>query len=380
MAEQLDKRNTKCPGCKIPTKDHEWGFPSRFCEGFEKSASPSKKTVIDGDDDDKITEELQNELEALELEEQAIKEKQENILLKRKLEDKRRAVEHLKQQTTQAPAPLVKNVQDLRSINLESPLDQLLQSLPTASTTDPWTSIFNDQTTAPTPAPAMNQAAVFLRPGKLLNGEKALRIVDFLDNLIPLEEEETLSNQGLAQIVVKYGPKKPKLENITISQWVIANTRIFYTLLSEGKLANSNQIQTYLAYTVKIMELTSKYEWKSILMYDDEFRKLQAIYHYPWDFDSHHLHTVLLTPIAKSLHTIGVNKPTNTYNTNNNNRNQFANFTTDGRIICRNCNSTKGCTLHSCNFVHLCNRKVAGKACGEPHAGHYHTNAVKPQQ
>ena len=78
---------------------------------------------------------------------------------------------------------------------------------------------------------------------------------------------------------------------------MVANTRIFYTLLSEGKLSAQSAIQDYLAYTVKIMELIARYDWKSILMYDNEFRKLQAIYKFSWSFDSTHLHTVLLQPI-----------------------------------------------------------------------------------
>ena len=89
-------------------------------------------------------------------------------------------------------------------------------------------------------------------------GEKPLLIVDFVNNIVPQDEEETLGNQGTAKIVVTYGPKKPKLENITLQQWVVANTRIFYTLLLQGKLVSRVDIQNYLAYTVKLMELSSK--------------------------------------------------------------------------------------------------------------------------
>ena len=69
------------------------------------------------------------------------------------------------------------------------------------------------------------------------------------------------------------GPKSPNnLENISLQQWVVANTCVFYTLLSQGKLVSQVDIQNYLAYTVKIMELSSKYEWCSVLLYDNEFR------------------------------------------------------------------------------------------------------------
>ena len=143
---------------------------------------------------------------------------------------------------------------------------------------------------------------MFLKPMKTAKGKKPLLIIDFVTNIVPQEEEETLGNQGSAKIVVTYGPKKPKLEFISIPQWVVANTRIFYTLLPESKLSTQSAIQDYLAYTVEIMELIARYDWKSILMYDNEFRKLQAIYKFSWSFDSTHLHTVSLQPIINLIH------------------------------------------------------------------------------
>ena len=195
---------------------------------------------------------------------------------------------------------------------------------------------------------------------KTAKGEKPWLMIDYVNNVVPQEEEETLGNQGSAKIVVTYGPKKPKLESTSIPQWVVANTRIFYTLLSEGKLSTQSAIQDYLAYTVKIMELIARYDWKSILMYDNEFRKLQAIYKFSWSFDSTHLHTVLLQPIYEPNPPTATTKPSasNTYQ-----RNAFASFTPDGRVICRNFNGPRGCTLPNCNFAHVCNRKIAGKAC-----------------
>ena len=138
-------------------------------------------------------------------------------------------------------------------------------------------------------------------------------------------------------------------------------------LLSEGKLATQAAIQQYLAYTVKIMQLSAKFDWKSILMYDNEFRKLQAIYNLPWSFDSTHIHTVMLQPSFKP------SPPTkSTPQSNPNSHAAWANFTSDGRVICRNFYGQKGCTLHSCNFAHVCNRKIAGKVCGLTHPGVSH--------
>ncbi|CAH3169303.1 unnamed protein product [Porites lobata] len=117
------------------------------------------------------------------------------------------------------------------------------------------------------------------------------------------------------------------------------------------------------------MELIARYDWKSILMYDNEFRKLQAIYKFSWSFDSTHLHTVLLQPIYEPNPPTATTKPSasNTYQ-----RNAFASFTPDGRVICRNFNGPRGCTLPNCNFAHVCNRKIAGKACAMSHPGFSH--------
>ena len=48
-----------------------------------------------------------------------------------------------------------------------------------------------------------------------------LIIADFITNIIPQDEEETLSNQGQATIMLRYKPKKPKLQTVTVQQWVI---------------------------------------------------------------------------------------------------------------------------------------------------------------
>ena len=45
-----------------------------------------------------------------------------------------------------------------------------------------------------------------------------------------------IGGQGEQQIVFKSGPRKHKLENLTLSQWSIANLGILYKLVGEGKL------------------------------------------------------------------------------------------------------------------------------------------------
>ena len=51
-----------------------------------------------------------------------------------------------------------------------------------------------------------------------------LDICDFVQTCV--EEEVLLGGQGDQQIVVKSGPKKPRLENLSLSQWSVANLAI----------------------------------------------------------------------------------------------------------------------------------------------------------
>ena len=185
-----------------------------------------------------------------------------------------------------------------------------------------------------------------------------------------------MGNQGSGKILVTYWPKKPKLESISIPKWVVANTHNFYSLLSEDKLSTQSPIQDYLAYTVKTMELIARFDWKSIFMYNHEFKKLQAIYKFSWSLDSTHLHTVLLQPIYKPNAPTVTTKPSAS---TTNQRTTFASFTPDGRVICHNFYGLKGCTLLNCNFAHVGNRKVAGTACAMSHPGFFHKVVEPPR-
>ena len=54
-------------------------------------------------------------------------------------------------------------------------------------------------------------------------------VCDFVPH--SLDEELVVGGQGEHQVVIKSGPKKPKLESLTLSQWSIANLAILYKLV-----------------------------------------------------------------------------------------------------------------------------------------------------
>ena len=71
-------------------------------------------------------------------------------------------------------------------------------------------------------------------------GEKPLLIPDFVtlgtyDNRE--EEQEIGNNSSGAKIVIRSARGKPKLEHVTLSMWVAANSRIMHELLRTGKLS-----------------------------------------------------------------------------------------------------------------------------------------------
>ena len=76
-------------------------------------------------------------------------------------------------------------------------------------------------------------------------------------------------------MVVKSGPCKPKLENVSLAQWSVANLAILYRLVAESKLHGGN-ILDYLSYTTKICQLVQRFTLISVLLYDREYRQLQA--------------------------------------------------------------------------------------------------------
>ena len=89
------------------------------------------------------------------------------------------------------------------------------------------------------------------------------QITDFMSSSV--EEEVVVGNNGSHQVVLKSGPKKPKLENITFAQWSVSNLAILYKLVGEGILNPTGMID-YLSYTTKICQLVQRYSLLSVLI------------------------------------------------------------------------------------------------------------------
>ena len=78
---------------------------------------------------------------------------------------------------------------------------------------------------------------------------------------------------------------KPKLDSVTPLQYMEASLRILREMaLKDG--ANLPQVLQYVGYLVKIANMGQRFQWKSVIKYDAEYRKAQAESGFPFGADS----------------------------------------------------------------------------------------------
>ena len=145
-------------------------------------------------------------------------------------------------------------------------------------------------------------------------------------------------------------------------QYVIASVRTLNVLVEGGQIRDFEGIKQYLAYLIKTMELAPRFEWKSVLIYDDQFRQLQALYDVPWVYESHHLHTVKLVPLERVIARAPYPTARSRLGSDNRSRNfsnlaghvskdpSIAMYTSDGNEIC--------CEFNSPMDVHFINASL----------------------
>lgn len=122
-----------------------------------------------------------------------------------------------------------------------------------------------------------------------------LDITDFVPQFSAGESdvEQSLGQADQTQLILKSGAKRIKLEHVNQAMYMAASSRILANLLQTGKLSHAN-VPHYLAYQVKIGMLAQRYLWTSVLLYDREYRRMQAAFNFPWGSDSQHLAQVHL--------------------------------------------------------------------------------------
>ena len=411
------KRMSKCSGCKLPANDHKFGPVGPYCEGpdlskqvdvrkksllshmktvpehlvMDEDVEKSNVDVVDGDDDvEQEIIELQDRLQNLQIRENSIRKRSIIENLRKQIQMKERELAELEEQSQSSrpddipAAMLTRNEaasmtsKGLRrrfpKSSVQTPLDAILgdekengvdewhshippptslESVTHAKSATRQEAIASDRV-HPQFLNAPDPSEMFLNPASQSSGKKAYLIPDFVCSKVVQDEDSNVVHLGHnAKLSITYGQRKPKLTEISLSQWNAANIRIMHKLIETKQLPTYEDVKSYLAYTVKINQLVGKYKWHSILVYDGEFHIAQAKYLFPWSYDSHHMHSVHLIPMLKSdqqLHPVSSsNSKVDTV--------ALATKDSNGLTICRNFNCFSGCNLRSCNFSHCCNRR-----------------------
>ena len=191
----------------------------------------------------------------------------------------------------------------------------------------------------------INDPQVYLMKGGCSSKSKYRDIVDFVNLVPPLVEEKVIYGENGVEMLLRSGSRRPQLENISVEEWCLANTRIMHEMLEEGEL-NMNSIKDYMAYTVKVCDLFKRFDKVSVIAYDREYRYLQSVYEFRWATDAPHLHTTRLR--AKAYSYTGAQKSAGR---------KFA-----GKEVCRLYNSAGGCTYgDNCKYAHKCNEPGCSK-------------------
>ena len=91
---------------------------------------------------------------------------------------------------------------------------------------------------------------MFLNPASQSSGKKAYLIPDFVCSNVVQDEDSNVVHLGQnAKLSITYGQHKPKLTEISLSQWNAANIRIMHKLIETKQLPTYVDVKSYLAYT-----------------------------------------------------------------------------------------------------------------------------------
>ena len=152
MAEH-EKRVPKCAGGSTPLSEHDWGIASKFCEGKEISSLRRALSPADDDINVKLTT-LEEELAALQLDEERRAKEKRLASLQKQINDKRAelAAQEVDNLVTAMNVAGPSNVQDLRKMSAKdmvTPPDRILNPLNLLNGSEDPTGSTNTSTSRP---------------------------------------------------------------------------------------------------------------------------------------------------------------------------------------------------------------------------------------
>ena len=143
--------------------------------------------------------------------------------------------------------------------------------------------------------------------------------------------------------------KKVSLESITLHQYTEASMRILRELIIQDQMTMPEVLQ-YIGYVTKVASMAQVFPWRSILKYDQEYRKQQAAMSFPWGADSPYLMHLFLSQDDAVRQTM--DRQPDRQRGPSTSRNKYDLVT--GKIVCEKFNGRNGCNLRSCNYAHVC--------------------------
>ena len=189
-------------------------------------------------------------------------------------------------------------------------------------------------------------------PGEVFVNFPYLAIPDFVKGLSEVEEEVLQTGASGSQVVLKGTRKKPLAKDVSISQWIGANQRIYNKLLPMFK---QNDIREYGLYVEQISELLGKYPASNVFTVDDLHRKEVAEKGVSWAYVNvfDHIHNLrdATKPAAKQTAQQGQGGQNSRQGAN-----RFTNKDNMGNPICVDYNMASGCRFKEglCRFKHVC--------------------------
>ena len=150
--------------------------------------------------------------------------------------------------------------------------------------------------------------------------------------------------------------KKVPLDHVTHLHYMEGSLKILREMILKDK-ANTAAIMEHVGYLIKVASMGQVFTWKSVLNFDQQYRKSQASSSFPWGADSPFLMQLLLKPKqqfssenVKSEHGKGFSG-----NRFNNQRNpQNVTDPASGKIVCGRYNGRNGCYMNNCRYIHVC--------------------------
>ena len=133
------------------------------------------------------------------------------------------------------------------------------------------------------------------------------------------------------------GSKRTPRDKLSLAQYMEGALKAYSTLQARGAGEN------YLSYLTRVAQLAQVFQWQSVLLFDREFRRLQAESNLPWDTECSYLMTLLLRPLPSPSSTTANSK----YDR------RPRKDPASGKEVCIRFN--KGtCTSTACRFAHMC--------------------------